>query len=214
MSQDIPVPEEKRVETLHGLVLTETTATITVTSTGCTAKEDFELRLQESEPPILTITRVKPDLCRAAPHSIDIVFSLKEIGSANFTVANLFAPGPSLDSSTQTNLEGHWILKSGVGTQLLPNTKITAEFKDGKLSGSGGCNQYFTGYTVEPLDQTSGKIQIGKIGSTLRGCSEEIDAQESSYFQALEQVSEYSLTDEGLILPYPSPSRFLLFTRQ
>ena len=115
---------------------------------------------------------------------------------------------------TQTNLEGNWILKSGVGTQLLPNTKITAEFKDGKLTGSGGCNQYFTGYKVEPLDETSGKIQIGQIGSTKVFCGEEINAQESSYFQALEQVSEYKLTDEGLILPYPSPSRFLLFTRQ
>ncbi len=115
---------------------------------------------------------------------------------------------------TQPNLEGHWILKSGVGINLLPNTKITAEFKDGKLSGSGGCNQYFTGYKVEPVDGTSGKIQIGKIGSTLIFCSEEINAQEYSYFQALEQVREYKLTDEGLVLPYPSPSRYLLFTRQ
>ncbi len=96
MSQDIPVPEEKSIETLHGLVLTETTVTIKVTSTGCTKKEDFQLRLQKSEPPILTIIRVKPDPCKAAPHSIDIVFSLKEIGAANFTVANPFAPGPSL----------------------------------------------------------------------------------------------------------------------
>jgi hypothetical protein len=44
-------------------------------------------------------------------------------------------------------------------------------------------------------------------------CGEEINAQESSYFQALEQVREYKLTDEGLILPYPSPSRYLLFIR-
>ena len=85
------------------------------------------------------------------------------------------------------NLEGNWILKSGVGTQLLPNTKITAEFKDGKLNGSGGCNQYFASYTVEPLDQTSGKIQIGEIASTQVFCGEEINAQESSYFQALKQ---------------------------
>ena len=112
------------------------------------------------------------------------------------------------------DLEGNWILKSGVGVQLLPNTKITAEFKDGKLSGHGGCNQYFADYKVEKLDKTSGKIQIGNIGSTKIFCSEEINAQERSYFQALEQVREYKLTDEGLILPYPSPSRFLLFTRQ
>lgn len=116
--------------------------------------------------------------------------------------------------STQKSIEGKWILKSGVGVQLLPNTKITAEFKDGKLNGNGGCNEYFTGYRVEALDQNSGKIQIGKIGSTLRGCSEDIDAQERNYFQALEQVSEYNLTDEGLIMPYPSPWRYLLFTRQ
>jgi heat shock protein HslJ len=53
---------------------------------------------------------------------------------------------------TQTNLEGHWILKSGVDPLPVPNTKITAEFKDGKLNGSGGCNQYSASYTVEPLD--------------------------------------------------------------
>lgn len=115
---------------------------------------------------------------------------------------------------TQTTLEGHWILKSGVGTQLLPNTEITAEFKDGKLTGSGGCNQYSASYTVEPLNQTSGKIQIQGIASTKVFCDEEINAQEESYFQALQQVREYKLTDEGLILPYPSPSRYLLFTRQ
>jgi hypothetical protein len=27
-------------------------------------------------------------------------------------------------------------------------------------------------------------------------------------------VSEYQLTDEGLVLPYPSPARGLFFTRQ
>lgn len=110
-------------------------------------------------------------------------------------------------------LEGKWMLKSGVGVQLLPNTKITAEFKDGKLSGNGGCNQYNASYQ-QPQDDGFGKIMIGKIASTKIFCSEEINAQESSYFQALEQVREYKLTDEGLILPYPSPSRFLLFTRQ
>ena len=112
------------------------------------------------------------------------------------------------------SIEGKWILKSGVGVNLLPDTKITAEFRDGKLTGHGSCNQYFAGYTVKPCDETSGKIQIGQIGSTLMSCGEEINAQESNYFKALEQVSKYNLTDESLILPYPSPSRYLLFIRQ
>jgi heat shock protein HslJ len=116
-------------------------------------------------------------------------------------------------TTTNSNLEGQWILKSGVGPQLLPDTKITAEFKNGKLRGSGSCNQYSASYTVEPLYGNSGKIQIQGIGFTEKFCGEEINTQESNYFQALEQVKEYSLTDEGLILPYPSPSRYLLFTR-
>jgi heat shock protein HslJ len=116
--------------------------------------------------------------------------------------------------TTNANLEGQWILKSGIGTQLLPNTEITAEFKDGQINGSGGCNQYNASYTVEPLDQTSGKIQIQVQDFTRMSCGEEIDAQEREYFKALEQVREYTLTDEGLVLPYPSPWRYLLFIRQ
>ena len=115
---------------------------------------------------------------------------------------------------TNVSLEGHWILKSGVGVQLLPNTEITAEFKDGNLYGSGGINQYNASYTVESLDRTSGKIQIQGIASSRAGGSDEMLAQESEYFQALEQVREYDLTDESLSLPYPSPSRGLLFSRQ
>jgi heat shock protein HslJ len=60
----------------------------------------------------------------------------------------------------------------------------------------------------------SGKIKIEKISSTKMGGSEEMLAQEHNYFQALEKVSEYQLTDEGLVLPYPSPARGLFFTRQ
>ena len=117
-------------------------------------------------------------------------------------------------TTTNVNLEGHWILESGVGVLPIQNTEITAEFKDGKLSGTGGCNQYSASYTVESLDRTSGKIQIKGITSTKMSCDEVINAQESEYFQALEQVREYDLTDESLSLPYPSPSRGLLFRRQ
>jgi heat shock protein HslJ len=117
-------------------------------------------------------------------------------------------------TTKNANLEGSWILKAGVGAQLLPNTKITAEFKDGKLSGSGGINQYSTSYTVEPPDRASGKIKIEKITLTKVEGSEEILAQESNYFQALEQVREYSVTDRGLILSYTSPWRYLGFIRQ
>ncbi|MDJ0694521.1 META domain-containing protein [Mastigocoleus sp. MO_188.B34] len=132
----------------------------------------------------------------------------------NYNLYKVYADGNHKVISTQVNIEGSWILKSGVETQILPNTKITAEFNDGRISGSGGCNRYFSNYTVKPLDGSSGKIQIQNIASTLISCSVEIDTQERSYLNALQQVKEYKLTDEGLILTYPSASSYLLFTRQ
>ncbi|NMF63764.1 hypothetical protein DP113_29300 [Brasilonema octagenarum UFV-E1] len=83
------------METLHGLVLTDISATITVTSNGCTKKDDFKIELTKSLPPIATFIRVKPDNCDAVAHSIDLVFSLKEVGAAEFKVANPFVPGPA-----------------------------------------------------------------------------------------------------------------------
>ena len=117
-------------------------------------------------------------------------------------------------TTTNLNLEGHWILQSGIEPPLTPNTeKITAEFKDGEISGYGGCNWYNATYIVEALDQHSGKIHLqGGIVSTRRGGANL--KQEGDYFNALEQVGEYNLTDEGLTLSYSSPWRYLFFIRQ
>jgi heat shock protein HslJ len=111
-------------------------------------------------------------------------------------------------------LEAQWLLKSGVGVELLPGTEITAVFMGDKISGSGGVNQYKASYTVDPLEHGSGKIKIEIISLTKIAGSEEMLAQERNYLQALEKVSEYRLTDEGLVLPYPSPARYLFFTRK
>lgn len=116
-------------------------------------------------------------------------------------------------TTTNAPLEGQWILKSGVGAQLLPDTNIIAEFKDGTLSGSGGVNQYSARYTTELADQASGKIRIQEITSTKMAGTQEMLAQEAEYFQALEQISEYSIEDGSLILAYTSLRRYLGFIR-
>ncbi len=116
-------------------------------------------------------------------------------------------------TTTNSTLEGQWTLKSGVGAQLLPHTNITAEFNNGTLSGSGGVNQYSARYTTESTDQASGKIQIQEITSTKMAGTQEILAQEADYFQALAQISEYSIEDGSLILAYTSLRRYLGFIR-
>ncbi len=72
---------------------------------------------------------------------------------------------------------------------LVPGSKITAVFAAyGNLTGNGGCNGYFGGYT------TSGNsLTIGPIGSTLIYC-QDTSAQESLYLSILANASTYEKT--------------------
>lgn len=133
----------EQVEILHGLRLTGNQVIITVTSTGCTDKADFKIALQESQPPIATFMRVQPDFCRVVPHSIDIAFSLREVGAADFKVANPFEPGPvrrdrpattdavGEDTLPVTTLavgeEGQWVTTLAVGEEHPVTTLAVGE---------------------------------------------------------------------------------------
>ncbi len=104
-----------------------------------------------------------------------------------------------------------WVLV-GYGDALNPTiveegTVITAVFSsvEPTVSGSGGCNNYFTGY--ESTDD-GGLIISGPIGSTMMACEDTMDA-ETAYFAALETVNGWSLTEEGrLELAYDSGEPF------
>lgn len=70
---------------------------------------------------------------------------------------------------------------------------LTANFSDsGKISGSGGCNNFSGAY------QTTGNtLTIGILISTLRACIIDVSQQESAYFAALQTVSRYEINDQG-----------------
>ena len=111
-----------------------------------------------------------------------------------------------------------WVLvaygDTGNRTVVEEGTVITAVFGSAEpsLNGSGGCNNYFTGYT----STDDGSLTIdGPIGSTMMACEGQMEA-EAAYFAALETVSGWSLTDEGrLELAYNTGESFeqkLVFT--
>jgi len=104
-----------------------------------------------------------------------------------------------------------WVLV-GYGDALNPTVVeeglvITALFSsvDGQLSGSGGCNNYFT--TYESTDD--GALVIDSpIGATMMACPAAMEA-ETVYLSALETVTNWNLTEEGLLeLKYDSGSGF------
>lgn len=78
---------------------------------------------------------------------------------------------------------------------VLPDTLITAEFVDGQLSGSGGCNSYFG-----PYEATEDTIKIGLLASTMMACAEPINEQEHLYLAALESAATYQVIANRLEL--------------
>ena len=74
-------PIDEEVAVLHGIEITREDLILTVTSTGCTGNNHFNIDMDTSITPFsVTIYRVKGDRCRAAPHFKKLIFSREELG--------------------------------------------------------------------------------------------------------------------------------------
>jgi len=98
--------------------------------------------------------------------------------------------------------ESSWLLgyyrdASGKLAATLPGTTVTAHLKNGKLSGSAGCNSFSASYVISDNQMT-----IGPAMATRMYCAEPegIMAQEQEYLQALSRVRVYTLMDSRLQL--------------
>jgi heat shock protein HslJ len=98
------------------------------------------------------------------------------------------------------SLEGMlWKLDSYVNSQgalvgVLPDTEVTAEFQDGQVAGSAGCNSYFGTYESDGRSLT-----LGAIGMTEMYCAPEaLMDQEGAYLVALESAASYQIADGRL----------------
>ena len=98
-----------------------------------------------------------------------------------------------------------WTLTSLDGNDPVAGTAITAEFgEDGAVFGSGGCNTYNGGYTVD-----GDSIQMGPFASTKMACEEPVSAQEFAFFAAMEGATGYTI--DGDTLEIVSPEGTLTF---
>ena len=91
----------------------------------------------------------------------------------------------------------------------LADTAITLMFdKGGRIAGSGGCNRYAAGITLEGT-----ALKIGQAISTRMACPEPIMAQESAYLQALAKVSGFATEEGALVLRDAAGAELLRFSR-
>lgn len=115
---------------------------------------------------------------------------------------------PMLMAQAASALTGSWRL-ADVGDPTSPTvipqtTELTAEFSDGRISGSGGCNRFMGGYTAE-----NGQLSISHLASTFMACEESVMKQEAEYLAALQGAQQYAIDDQGLLTIFYKTDREL-----
>ena len=98
---------------------------------------------------------------------------------------------------TPLQLQGEWTLQTlrGVAPAAsIPLPSLQIDLKENRISGNGGCNNYFA--SIESCSPTT--LSFSPIGATRILClSENI---ESDYFQALQEVTTYKIQANTLLL--------------
>ena len=95
-------------------------------------------------------------------------------------------------------LEGTtWLLD-----KTIPGSEITAEFANGQVSGSAGCNTYQGTYRST---RAAGRntIEFGPLATTRMMCDQALMDQEGLYLAALEAATEYTIEGFALSIEYP-----------
>ena len=94
-----------------------------------------------------------------------------------------------------------------VVSSLFDESRITAEFTQGRISGSTGCNSYSGSYTVQET-----ALAFGAIVATRRGCTKELTAQERVFLEALRTA--HQATRDGRELRIDHAAGTLYFTAE
>jgi heat shock protein HslJ len=71
---------------------------------------------------------------------------------------------------------------------VLGESSLTMSFKDGKVSGSAGCNNFHGTYATD-----GSKLQLGPLGTTRRACKEPLMTQEREFLAALASATTWSI---------------------
>jgi heat shock protein HslJ len=116
----------------------------------------------------------------------------------------------SADASTNTLNHSSWILSSINNQAVMPDSTITLNLEDGKMTGTDGCNRYHTVYMLN-----ADKLSINKnIATTMMACPEPITQQASAYMSALTETVSYKIEGQQLTLLNASGKTLASFTKQ
>jgi len=126
------------------------------------------------------------------------LFSLAVVALAACSSDGGSSPSPSASADPGAALEGKtWLATEIAGVEaLVKDAQVTAEFKAGTVSGSGGVNTYSAGYTVTAPDG----ITVSQPAATLMAGPDDAMAQEAAYFAALAKAATFAVNGSELTL--------------
>jgi heat shock protein HslJ len=107
--------------------------------------------------------------------------------------ASALAAAACAANAPRADLSGtSWSVESVAGQ---PNAGPSIEFTQDRISGTGGCNRFFGGYSAE-----DGRISFTGVGATRMACAPDIMAREDQFFSALNAAQSYRRDGDRLTL--------------
>ena len=116
----------------------------------------------------------------------------------------------SVEVSRTSTLDGSsWELYAYRKTKPIVGTTITANFSDGEIRGTAGCNSYFGSYTTE-----GARIEFGELGWTAMACLDPpgVMEQETLVMEFFMNAERFELED-GRLYIYRTDGEALTFDR-
>ncbi len=117
--------------------------------------------------------------------------------------------GACAQGTSSAPLDGNWLVEDIGGRGVIDRARSTIAFDDqGRVSGSGGCNQFNGSVAIE-----ENSLTFGPLASTRRACPGAMMDQEDRYFIALDAARSYRYDGSYLFLSDESGNDLLRLTR-
>jgi heat shock protein HslJ len=95
---------------------------------------------------------------------------------------------------------GEWAVFEINGEAVIPSSKPTITFDEGRVYGRGSCNRFMGGYKV---GADGLKLEMSQMASTMMACPDELMTQEGKFLGTLGAVTGYAVADGVLTLTAP-----------
>jgi heat shock protein HslJ len=118
------------------------------------------------------------------------------------------APSPLASADEEGLTQREWLAETINGKPVITPGRVTLTFKDGRVSGRAGCNQY-----SGPAEYGKAKLNIGPLVSTKMACTGAgIMQQESEFLATLQTAENYAFRSDNRLLVTGSSGGSLIFT--